>query len=239
LATSDKAVIYQFANSRQGTHASAMLQAFAGVLLTDHYAGYKALYAQGKIKEAGCWAHARRKFLEAHQLNQSSIAQEALQRIGQLYDIERQAQEKSQEERDQLRQAHSKAHLQAFKAWLTEQRAQLVHADATAKAMDYTLRRWNALSAYLDDARIPIDNNAVENAIRPLALGRKNWLFVASLQAGERAAVLMSLLESAKLNGHDAWVYLKDILTRLPTWPHSRLAELLPHRWQPPQATSD
>ena len=108
--------------------------------------------------------------------------------------------------------------------------------DATAKAMDYTLNRWAALAIYLDDARIPIDNNAVENAIRPLALGRKNWLFVGSQQAGERAAVLMSLIESAKLNGHDAWVYLKDILDKLPTWPNSRLQELLPHRWQPPQS---
>lgn len=239
LATSDKAVIYQFASSRAGAHATVMLQDFNGVLLTDHYAGYKALYAQGKVKEAGCWAHARRKFFEAHQLNQSSIAQEALQRIGQLYDIERQAQDKTQQERYQLRQTHSSPHLQAFKLWLIDKRLQLVNADATAKAIDYTLKRWAALAAYLDDARIPIDNNAVENAIRPLALGRKNWLFVGSAQAGERAAVLMSLIESAKLNGHDAWAYLKDVLTKLPTWPNSRLAELLPHRWQPSDAAPD
>ena len=236
LETQSKAVIYQFANSREGKHASATLQDFNGVLLTDHYAGYKALYAQGQIKEAGCWAHARRKFFEAHQLNQSAIAQEALQRIGYLYDIERQAQDQTQEERYRLRQAHSSPHLQAFKEWLIDKRLQLVNADVTAKAMDYTLKRWDALAIYLDDARIPIDNNAVENAIRPLALGRKNWLFVGSQQAGERAAVLMSLIESAKLNGHDAWVYLKDILDKLPTWPNSRLQELLPHRWQPPQS---
>jgi transposase len=169
--------------------------------------------------------------------NQSAIAQEALQRIGYLYEIERQAQDKTPEERYQLRQAHSHPHLNAFKEWLSQQRVQLVHADVTAKAIDYTLKRWGALSAYLDDARIPIDNNAVENAIRPLALGRKNWLFVGSPQAGERAATLMSLIESAKLNGHDAWVYLKDVLTKLPTWPNSRLQELLPHRWVAPQTT--
>ena len=104
----------------------------------------------------------------------------------------------------------------------------------TAKAIDYTLRRWAALTVHLQDARIPIDNNAVENAIRPIALGRKNWLFVGSQQAGERAAALISLIESAKLNGHEAWAYLRDILTKLPTWPNSRLEELLPHRWQPP-----
>ena len=113
-----------------------------------------------------------------------------------------------------------------------------MNADVTAKAMDYTLRRWAALTIHLSDARIPVDNNAVENAIRPLALGRKNWLFVGSQQAGERAAVLMTLIESAKLNGIDAWVYLKDVLTKLPTWPNSRLQELLPHRWVPPETAS-
>jgi transposase len=237
LETTDKAVIYQFADGRAGTHASTMLQGYKGTLLTDHYAGYKALYAQGKISEAGCWAHARRKFFEAHKLNQSAIAQEALHRIGYLYEIESQAQEQIKEERHRLRQTHSSPHLQEFKLWLTAQRLQLVNADVTAKAIDYTLKRWGALCAYLDDACVPIDNNAVENAIRPLALGRKNWLFVGSQQAGERSAVVMSLIESAKLNGHDAWAYLKDVLTKLPTWPNSRLHELLPHRWMPNGAT--
>jgi transposase len=104
--------------------------------------------------------------------------------------------------------------------------------------MDYTMRRWAALTLYLEDAHLPIDNNAVENAMRPMALGRKNWLFVGSETAGQRAACLMSLIESAKLNGHDAWHYLKDILTKLPTWPNSRLQELLPHNWQAPAPTS-
>jgi transposase len=110
----------------------------------------------------------------------------------------------------------------------------LADADVTAKAIDYTTRRWAALTLHLRDANLPIDNNAVENAMRPIALGRKNWLFVGSQTAGHRAACLMSLIESAKLNGHDAWHYLKDILTKLPAWPNSRLQELLPHRWIPP-----
>jgi transposase len=114
----------------------------------------------------------------------------------------------------------------------------LADADVTAKAIDYTTRRWAALTLHLNDASVPIDNNAVENAMRPIALGRKNWLFVGSETAGERAACLMSLIESAKLNGHDAWHYLKDILTKLPTWPNSRLQELLPHHWQAPAQTS-
>ena len=237
LETTDKAVVYQFADGRGGQHATAMLQDFHGTLLTDHYAGYKALYAQGKVSEAGCWAHARRKFFEAHKLNQSPMAQEALQRIGYLYQLESQAQEMSLQDRLQLRQARSSPHLQKFRDWLTQQRPQLAKADVTARAMDYTLGRWAALTVYLSDARIPIDNNAVENAIRPLALGRKNWLFVGSQQAGERSAVVMSLIESAKLNGHDAWGYLKDVLTKLPTWPNSRLHELLPHRWTLGSAT--
>ena len=228
-----RAVIYEFCLSRAGEHARKMLQDFHGVLVTDDYAGYKALYAAGKVIEAGCWAHARRKFFEAHKLNKSEIAKEAVARIAQLYELERQVQAMDGVQRLQIRQECSGPLLAAFKAWLLEQRAQLVKADVTAKAIDYTLRRWAALTVHLQDARIPIDNNAVENAIRPIALGRKNWLFVGSQQAGERAAILMSLIESAKLNGHDAWAYLKDVLTKLPTWPNSRLNELLPHCWQP------
>jgi transposase len=211
-----------------------MLKDWRGTLLTDDYSGYKALFATGHVKEAGCWAHARRKFFEAHKLNQSAIAAEAVRRIAQLYAIERQVQGFSSQERLQIRQAQSRPLLEDFKGWLTEQRPMLVDADVTAKAIDYTLRRWAALTLHLEDANLPIDNNAVENAMRPIALGRKNWLFVGSETAGERAACLMSLIESAKLNGHDAWHYLKDILTKLPTWPNSRLQELLPHHWQAP-----
>jgi transposase len=103
---------------------------------------------------------------------------------------------------------------------------------ATAKAIDYSLRRWEALTRYLDDGNVPIDNNWVENRIRPIALGRNNWLFAGSLRAGQRAAAIMSLVQSAKLNGHDVFAYLNDVLERLPSWPASRIDELLPHRWQ-------
>jgi transposase len=229
-----RCVIYEFATSRAGEHARLMLKGWRGTLLTDDYSGYKALFVAGAVKEAGCWAHARRKFFEAHKLNQSEIAAEAVQRIAQLYAIERQVQSLSSQERLQRRQAQSRPLLEDFKGWLTEQRRMLADADVTAKAIDYTLRRWAALTLHLEDANLPIDNNAVENAMRPIALGRKNWLFVGSETAGERAACLMSLIESAKLNGHDAWQYLKDILTKLPTWPNSRLQELLPHHWQAP-----
>ena len=107
---------------------------------------------------------------------------------------------------------------------------------ATAKAINYSLGRWQALTRYIDDGDLPIDNNWLENRIRPIAIGRKNWLFTGSLRAGQRAAVIMSLIQSAKLNGHEPYRYLKDVLERLPTQPASRLAELLPHRWKPAPA---
>ena len=132
-----------------------------------------------------------------------------------------------------LRQQRSRPIVQALHLWLTGQRQKLANADVTAKAIDYSLSNWRALTRYLDDGDVPIDNNAAENAVRPLCVGRKNWLFVGSQQAGERAGVVMSLIESAKLNGHDPWAYLKDVFERLPTLKQRDLAQLLPHNWRP------
>jgi len=120
-----------------------------------------------------------------------------------------------------------------LREWLTRQRMRVPDGSATAKAINYSLGRWEALTRYIDDGDLPIDNNWLENRIRPIAIGRKNWLFCGSLRAGQRAAVIMSLIQSAKLNGHEPYRYLKDVLERLPTQPASRLAELLPHRWKP------
>ncbi|OIQ88537.1 transposase IS66 family protein [mine drainage metagenome] len=231
-------VVYDYCGSRGGEHARAFLGGWSGTLVVDDFSGYKALFAAGSIREAGCWAHARRKFFEAHKLTQSALAAEALERIGELYRIEQDIREMDPDERQRRRRQDSQPRLQALHAWMLEHRPQLAKADATARAIDYTLGRWAALGVFATDAAVPIDNNAAERAVRPLALGRKNWLFVGSRQAGERAAVLMSLIESAKLCGHDPWAYLRDVLTRLPTWPNSRLQELLPHRWAAPTATS-
>jgi transposase len=225
------AVVFDYCASRAGAHARDFLQDWSGTLLTDDFSGYKALYAQGQVVEAGCWAHVRRKFFEAHKLVGSAIAQEALERIGALYAIEQDIREHSPDERTTLRQQRSQPLLDALHAWLIGQRQLLAKADVTARAIDYALGRWRALCVFASDGRVPIDNNAVENAIRPLALGRRNWLFVGSPQAGSRAAVLMTLIESAKLCEVDPWAYLKDVLTKLPTWPNSRLGELLPHNW--------
>jgi hypothetical protein len=120
----------------------------------------------------------------------------------------------------------------ALNQWLRQQRQRVPDGSATARAIDYSLKRWPALTRYLDDGDLPIDNNWVENRIRPIALGRQNWLFAGSLRSGKRAAAVMSLIHSAKLNGLDPYGYLRDVLERLPTQPASRIAELLPHRWQ-------
>ena len=117
--------------------------------------------------------------------------------------------------------------------WLNIQRARVPQGSAIAKAIDYTLRRWVALTRFLEDGRLPLDNNWVENQIRPVAIGRNNWLFAGSLRAGQRAAAIMSLIQSAKLNGHDPYAYLRDVMNKLPTWKNHQIGELLPHNWSP------
>lgn len=227
-----RAVLFDFCTSRAGAHARRVLKGFDGTVLSDDFAGYNALFAQG-VTEAGCMAHCRRKLFEAHKLNGSQIAAQAVDLIAKLYVIEDQAKDMTPEERRQLRQQRAKPVAEDLHAWLVGQRQRLAKADATAKAIDHTLGRWRALMRYLDDGNVPIDNNAVENAIRPFVLGRKNWLFVGSKEAGERAAAILSLIESAKLNGHDAWAYMKDVFERLPTLKDRDLHTLLPHNWRP------
>ena len=226
-----KAVVYDFCESRAGKHAAIFLDRWSGTLLVDDYAGYKQLMGQ-KVQEAGCWAHARRKFFELHVANKSQIAEQALAFIGQLYEIERMVAGASEEERLRIRQTQSRPVMEKLQRWLQEHRAKVPEGSATAKAIDYSLRRWQALIGFIDNAQVPIDNNWIENQMRPVALGRKNWLFAGSLRAGQRAAAVMSLIQSAKLNGHDPHAYLKDVMEKLPSWPNSRIEELLPHRWQ-------
>ena len=230
--TAQRAVYYDFCKDRSGEHPRRVLHAFTGTLVSDDYAGYHALHRRGVVA-AFCMAHARRKLFEAHALNGSEIAAQAVALIAKLYEIDRDARELDPDARKLLRQVRSKPIADALRAWLLSKRQTLAKADVTARAIDYSLSNWTALTRFLDDGHVPIDNNAVENSVRPVALGRKNWLFVGSQQAGERSAVLLSLIESAKLNGHEPWAYLKDVLTRLPTQLNSRIEELLPHKWRP------
>ena len=148
-------------------------------------------------------------------------------------DVERDVKHLTNDERRHIRQTQSKPLADAFSQWMVLQRQKITDGSATARALDYSLKRWTALTRFLDDGQLPIDNNWIDNQIRPIAIGRNNWLFAGSLRAGQRAAAVMSLIQSAKLNGHDPYAYLKDVLARLPTHKNSHIEELLPHRWRP------
>lgn len=226
-----KAVVYDFCKSRAGEHARTFLGTWKGSLVCDDYAGYKQGFISG-ITEAGCMAHSRRKFFDLHVSSQSQIAGQACAYISQLYDVEREVKSLSFEERLQIRQARSKPLAEAFHAWMLLHRQKITDGSATAKALDYSLKRWGALTQFLENGQLPIDNNWIENQIRPIAIGRSNWMFAGSLRAGQRAAAVMSLIQSAKLNGHDPYAYLKDVLARLPTQKNSQIDQLLPHRWE-------
>jgi transposase len=227
-----RAVIYDFCETRAGEHARTFLGEWKGSLVCDDYAGYKAGFVSG-ITEVGCMAHSRRKFFDLHVSSKSEIAGQACAYISQLYDVEREIKALTPEERLAIRQTSSKPLAIKFHEWMLLQRRQILDGSATAKALDYSLKRWTALTQFLDNGQLPIDNNWIENQIRPIAIGRNNWMFAGSLRAGQRAAAVMSLIQSAKLNGHDPYAYIKDVLTRLPTQKYSQIDQLLPHRWQP------
>jgi transposase len=227
-----KAVVYDFCESRAGEHARAFLGDWSGGLVCDDFSGYKASFGAA-ITEVGCMAHARRKFFDLHISNKSEIAQQALTYIGQLYEVEREVKHLSADERRKIRLLRSKPLVDALHQWMVLQRQRITDGSATAKALDYSLKRWTALTRFVGDGQLPIDNNWIENQIRPIAIGRNNWLFAGSLRAGQRAAAVMSLIQSAKLNGHDPHAYLRDVLARLPTHKNSRIDELLPHCWKP------
>ena len=190
------------------------------------------LSLQGR-STALCLAHARRKFDELFKADASPVAAQAIGRIAWLYRIEADARALTGQERLRVRQARSRPLWEQLHLWLQLERTRVPDGSAIAKAIDYSLNHWVGLGRFLLDGDVPIDNNWVENRMRPWALGRRNWLFIGSQLAGERAAVVMGLLQSAKLNGHEPWAYLKDVLTRLPTQLNSRIQELLPHRWKP------
>ena len=223
-------VVFDYQVSRAGRHAAKFLQGWRGHLLVDDYAGYKALFQDDGIIELGCMAHARRKFFDLAQTTQSPIARRALRHIARLYRIEAQATDWTIAERQAFRARYAQPRLRLYHAWLVKTRVAVPDGSGTAKAIDYTLRRWPALCRYAATGHLPIDNNPAENVIRPIALGKKNWLFTGSERAGRCAAVIQTLLGTAKLNGLDPAAWLRDTLEKLPSWPNSRLDELLPLR---------
>ena len=226
-------VVFDFCLGRGGKYPAEFLKGWRGTLVVDAYAGYDALLSMDGRHVAYCLAHARRKFDELFKANASAVAAQAIQRIAWLYKIEADARPLTSQERLQMRHARSKPLWDELHVWLKLERTRVPDGSAIAKAIDYSLSRWTGFGRFLVDGDVPLDNNHCENQMRPWALGRKNWLFIGSQLAGERAAVVMSLLQSAKLKGHDPWAYLKDVLTRMPTQLNSRLDDLLPHRWQP------
>jgi transposase len=229
------AAVFFYSRDRGGKHPERHLANYVGVMQADAYAGFNRLYETGRkpgpIVEAACWAHARRKFFDLARLNKAPIALEAVNRIDELFAIERQINGATPEERIRARNERSRPLIVALEAWLRQQRAKLSAKSQTAKAIDYSLKRWAALTRFLDDGRLCISNNAAERGLRSVAVGRNNWTFAGSDQGGERAAALYTLIETAKLNDIDPQAWLADVLARLPDYPAKRVADLLPWNW--------
>lgn len=226
------AAIYFYSPDRKAERPASHLERFRGVLQVDGYAGFERLTACGDIVLAACWAHTRRKFFDVHQATGSPIAAEALRRIGELYAIEEGIRGCTAEERRQVRNMQSQPQIDAMRPWLEMELGRIPPGGGLAEAIRYALARWTALCRFLDDGRIELDNNTVERAIRPIALGRKNHLFAGSDGGAERWATVCTLIATAKLNDIEPYAYLKDVLERMADGhPVNRLDDLLPWNW--------
>jgi transposase len=228
--------IFYYSPDRGGKHPCLHLKNYAGILQADAYAGFNDLYHEarkpGPIIEAACWAHGRRKLFVLADVAKAPLAIEAVHRIDAIFDVEREINGLSAEQRHAIRQVRVAPLVTSLEQWMRGERARLSrHADV-AKAMDYMLKRWDAFTRFLDDGRICLTNNAAERGLRGIALGRKAWLFAGSDRGGERAAAMYSLIVTAKLNDVDPRAWLADILGRIADHPVQRLHELLPWNWR-------
>jgi transposase len=222
------AVWYRYSPDRKGEHPQAHLKRFRGILQADAYGGYGTLYEGTQIVEAACWAHARRKFYDLYMTDRSPLVAEAIRRIGELYVIERAIRGRPPAERAQVRQQSAGPLLEELQQWLTTTLRLVSAKSELAGAIKYALVRWTALTRYRDDGRIEIDNNTAERAIRPLVLGRRNYLFAGSDAGGERAANIYTLIATARLNDIDPYLYLRHVLERIAEHPINRIDDLLP-----------
>lgn len=226
------AVLYRYAPDRRGERPQKELAGFKGFLHADGYAGFYELYADKgggpDVFEVSCWAHARRKFFDVHKATQSPAAFEALERIGELFAIEREVNGRPPGERLAARQAKAAPLLERFGVWLDETRAKISSKSELANAIKYVRSRWRSFVRYTEDGRLEISNNAVERQIRPATVGRKNWLFVGSEAGGDTAARFYTLIHTAKLNGVDPEAYLRHLLAHVGQHPINRIHELLP-----------
>jgi len=231
------AALFRYSADRKGEHPRTHLKAFTGVIHADGYAGFNELFAGNRITEAACWAHVRRKFFDVHAATGSPIAKEALDRIGDLYKIDKTIAGLPPDVRRGERQQRSKPIAEALAAWAETTLRRLSRKSELAKAFRYMRSRWKALLRCFDDGRLALDNNPAERALRCVAIGRKNYLFAGSDAGGHRAAAIYSLIETAKLNRRNPQHYLADVLARIADHPARKIADLLPWNWQPLSAT--
>ena len=222
------AVWLAYTPDRKGEHPKTHLREFKGTLQADGYAGYDAVYEDGRVKEAACMAHVRRSFYDLYEAHKSAVAKEALERIAALYAIEEEIRGRSAEARREVRTARSRPLLESLKQWFEETLGKLSTKSDTTKAIRYALKRWDELMRFCNDGHLEIDNNAAERSLRAVVLGRKNYLFAGSDAGGERAAAIYGLIGTAKLNGLNPEEYLREVLSRIADHPINRIEELLP-----------
>ena len=238
------AAVFFYSRDRAGDHPERHLAGYAGILQADAYAGFNRLYARdrspGPIIEAACWAHARRKFFVLADITVKArgrlpvlapLALEAVKKIDAIFDIERELNGLSAEERLSVRRSLTMSLVASLEDWVRAERAGLSRHAETAKAMDYMLKRWASFTRFLDDGRICLTNNAAERELRGIALGRKAWLFAGSDRGGERAAIMYTLIQTARLNGVDPQAWLADVLASVNDHNIQDLDELLPWNW--------
>jgi transposase len=230
------AAVYYYSPTREGEHPQRQLANYTGIIQVDAYAGYDALYVEGRrpgpIIEAGCWSHGRRKHYELARLRKMPIAIEAVGRIDELFAIEREINGLTPLQRLAVRRERSKPRVEDLERFMRAERSKLSAKNPLAKAMSYMLNRWRAFTRFLDDGRICMSNNAAERAERRVAVGRRNWTFCGSDSGGQRAAVMYTLIETARLNDVDPKAWLADVLARIADHPARRIDELLPWRWK-------
>jgi transposase len=230
------AAVFFYSPDRGSQHPERHLAGYAGLMQADAYAGFNKLYEAsrkgGPIIEAACWAHARRKFFDLARISKAPIALEAVARIDALFAIERDINGKPPAERARMRHERSLPLVADLETWLRAQRRKLSAKNEVAKAIQYSLNCWTALTRFLDDGRLCMSNNAAERGVRPVAVGRRNWTFAGSDEGGRRAAAIYTLIETCKLNDVDPQAWLADILARLPDHPARRIDELLPWNWK-------